>query len=208
MGIYYCVYLTIYKGGKMPPFYIGSSSTQRLRSGYIGSPASKSYKKIFKQEKIENRHLFKTRIISTHHSREDAYIKEKLLHEKLQVHLNPMYINQHIAYSNHYTPRTTPFTDSHKRNMSAAAKLRLQKYGPNRGRLGKTIDETQRIKHSMAQLKRFADQTQRQILSEIRKQKLASGEIIHNRKGRTLSDETKAKIRNSLLRRRQNTKNE
>jgi hypothetical protein len=33
----FAVYLTSYKGNKLPPFYIGSSSVSALNSGYHGS---------------------------------------------------------------------------------------------------------------------------------------------------------------------------
>ena len=31
----YCVYLTIYRGNKLPPFYIGYSSINKIKAGYI-----------------------------------------------------------------------------------------------------------------------------------------------------------------------------
>ena len=30
----YCVYLTIYTGNKLPPFYIGSTSLKKINKGY------------------------------------------------------------------------------------------------------------------------------------------------------------------------------
>ena len=59
----YCVYLTIYIGSKLPPFYIGSSSTKKIEKGYHGSVSSAEYKDIWRSEIKENPHLFKTFII-------------------------------------------------------------------------------------------------------------------------------------------------
>jgi hypothetical protein len=36
----YCVYLTIYKGNNLPPFYIGSTSIDKIDGGYHGSVMS------------------------------------------------------------------------------------------------------------------------------------------------------------------------
>ena len=66
----YCVYLTIYIGNKLPMFYIGSSSINKvLTKNYYGSVTSKNYKDIFKQELKENKHLFDVLILSEHDTR-------------------------------------------------------------------------------------------------------------------------------------------
>lgn len=93
----YCVYLTIYKGNKLPPFYIGSTSIERVKSGYRGSVKSKKYKKIFEKEIYLNPQLFKTIIIASYYSRKKAQYKEKIFHEKLNVVKSDMYINMSIA---------------------------------------------------------------------------------------------------------------
>jgi hypothetical protein len=46
----YCTYLTIYSGNKLPPFYIGSTSVNRISNGYHGSVSSKRYKSIWLEE--------------------------------------------------------------------------------------------------------------------------------------------------------------
>jgi hypothetical protein len=61
----YCIYLTIYLGDKLPPFYIGSTSIEKVKKGYCGSVTSVKYKHIWKSELKHNRHLFKTYIIPT-----------------------------------------------------------------------------------------------------------------------------------------------
>jgi hypothetical protein len=66
-------------------------------SGYRGSVKSKKYIKTWKQELRASPELFSTKIISRHSSRKEALLKEKLLHEKLNVVNNELYINESIA---------------------------------------------------------------------------------------------------------------
>lgn len=72
---HYCVYLTIYRGDKFPPLYIGSTSIKRLNEGYRGSVKSIKYQKLWKQEQKQNPHLFETKILSTYFTREEALIR-------------------------------------------------------------------------------------------------------------------------------------
>jgi hypothetical protein len=87
----------MYSGNKLPPFYIGSTSCQRLDSGYIGSVGSKKYKKIWLSEKRNNPELFVVKIISKHNTRTEALERERDLQVKLNVLRNPLYVNQSIA---------------------------------------------------------------------------------------------------------------
>lgn len=96
----YCVYLTTYIGNKLPPFYIGSTSTKKINSGYRGSVASKKYAYIFKKELINNPHLFKTKVISLFETRKEALIRENEIQHKLNVVRSPLYINQSFASVN------------------------------------------------------------------------------------------------------------
>jgi len=99
MGIY-CVYLTIYSGNKLPPFYIGSSSLKRIENGYKGSVSSEKYFKIWKEELRQNPNLFKTIIISKHKTRKEATKKENKFQKLLNVVSSTMYINMAFASSN------------------------------------------------------------------------------------------------------------
>lgn len=96
----YCVYLTIYRGSKLPPFYIGSSSIKKIKSGYHGSVSSREYKNIWLEELKENPNLFQTKIISTHNTREEAVEKENYFHHKLNVVKNSLYTNKWYAVPN------------------------------------------------------------------------------------------------------------
>jgi len=56
----YVTYLVTYTGDKLPKFYIGSTSEEKVLSGkYFGSVSSKKYKNIFLDEKKKS-----SRIIS------------------------------------------------------------------------------------------------------------------------------------------------
>ena len=96
----YCVYLTIYRGSKLPPFYIGSTSVLKIDNGYHGSVSSKKYKHIYQNELKNNPDSFKTVIISKFKSRAEALIKERILQIYLNVVKSPMYFNMSIASPN------------------------------------------------------------------------------------------------------------
>ena len=96
----YCTYITFYRGNKLPPFYIGSTSVDLVSSGYRGSVSSKEYKTIWKSELKENPQLFKTKIISTHEDRKDALAKEEKLHKSLNVVKSSLYVNKSTANIN------------------------------------------------------------------------------------------------------------
>lgn len=89
----YCVYLTVYRGNKLPPFYIGSSSVSKVDNGYRGSVSSARYKKIWKHELKNNPDRFKTKIIKTFVTRQDALDWEYKIQKKLAVVDNQLYCN-------------------------------------------------------------------------------------------------------------------
>jgi len=93
----YCTYLTVYKGNKMPPFYIGSTSVKRVYGGYKGTVLSAAYKEVWNEELKHRDELFETKIVSVHDSRKDALDKENKLHIQLGVKDNNLYINKAVA---------------------------------------------------------------------------------------------------------------
>jgi hypothetical protein len=99
----YCVYLTTYKGSKLPPFYIGSSSVEKVNNGYHGSVCSREYKSIWKQELAHNPHLFETKIISTHNDRKEATLREREFQKKVDAVKSPLYINKSYAAYDSFT---------------------------------------------------------------------------------------------------------
>jgi len=102
MSNIYCTYLTCYSGHKLPPFYIGSSTVQKVENNYHGSVESKKYKPIWKRELKENPHLFKTQIISLHETVEESREKELKFQRALNVVESTLYINQSYASVNGY----------------------------------------------------------------------------------------------------------
>lgn len=99
----YCVYLTIYRGIRLPPFYIGSSSVEKVQTGYHGSVCSNEYKSIWKSELRFNSNLFETKIISIHSNRKEATLKEHTLQKKVDAVKNPLYINKSFAVYDGFT---------------------------------------------------------------------------------------------------------
>jgi hypothetical protein len=122
MSIYkYCVYLTIYYGNKLPPFYIGSSSLTNIAKGYNGSVCSIKYKDIWKSERKINPALFKTKIISTHYTRKEAYCKEEKIQKQLNVVKSPLYINCSFAIER-FDNTGISLSVEHKLKLSNVAK--------------------------------------------------------------------------------------
>lgn len=99
----YCTYNTIYTGDKMPPFYIGYTTVDKIKNGYHGSVASKKYKFIWKEELKNNPHLFETTIIDVYDTKEEAVAAERTLLESVQAHKNPLYVNMSIGGRYFYT---------------------------------------------------------------------------------------------------------
>jgi hypothetical protein len=96
----YCVYLTIYFGNLLPKRYIGSSSVKRVKDGYNGSVSSIAYKEIYEQEQLNNKSLFKTRILSIHDTREGAFAEELRLQTKYNVVEDKRFMNMSVAIKN------------------------------------------------------------------------------------------------------------
>lgn len=102
----YVVYLTRYNGELLPRWYIGSSVEERILKGYNGSVTSKKWITIYKQEQQENKHLFKTRILSYHETRKEALYEELRVQKMHQVRNNNKYFNESYASKNGYFGHT------------------------------------------------------------------------------------------------------
>lgn len=96
----YVVYLTMYSGDKLPKWYIGSSYEEKILKGYNGSVRSKKYKEIYDVEQHLNKHLFKTRILSYHLTREEAVKEELRVQQIHKVMTNHKYVNESYATIN------------------------------------------------------------------------------------------------------------
>lgn len=111
----YVVYLTKYKGDKLPSWYIGSSNIDKIKNGYNGTILSKKYKEKYDKEQKENKHFFKTRVLSYHKTRQCALDEELRLQKKHNVVKNKDYINESYAQVNGFFGRT--MTKEEKKSM-------------------------------------------------------------------------------------------
>lgn len=138
-----CVYLTTYRGNKLPPFYIGSGWDVKIQKGYKGSVASAKYKHTWKQELITNPHLFKTVILFTCETREEAYKRENELQIKLDVANNPLYVNQYIQGITHSATTRKKISDTLKgknyTSIETRVKAGAKRTGIKRTNLAKPI---------------------------------------------------------------------
>jgi hypothetical protein len=110
----YCVYHITYSGDKLSPKnnsniipsnYIGSSTIDSIKSGYMGSIKSKIYKNIWKSELKTNPHLFSIEIISYHETRPSATYKELQIQKIFNVVKNPLFVNMAYAAPNGFFGR-------------------------------------------------------------------------------------------------------
>ena len=96
----YCVYITYYKGDKLPPKYIGSSSLEKIENGYRGSVYSSEYRETWENELKNNPHLFETKVISKHETRKSALDEELRLQKENNVVRSDEWMNKSYAIPN------------------------------------------------------------------------------------------------------------
>jgi hypothetical protein len=182
VAVIYVVYLTAYSGNLLPPFYIGSTSMGKIHAGYNGSVTSIAYGSIWKNERKDHRHLFRTVIISEHDSRQAALDAERRLHEMLDVVNSPLFINQAIA-------GVHPRNSGRGRKMSDKTRAALK--AANTGRK-QSEDAREKMK--------VAWESRRQTpVSEETRGKLSAAH--KGRKRKPMSEETRKKISASTKRR-------
>lgn len=96
----YCVYLTEYSGSRLPRFYVGSTTCDKIAKGYRGSVASKEFRNVWAEEVTNNPHLFRTIILSTHETRKEALDAEFEWQSRNNVVLREDYINKSLCRKN------------------------------------------------------------------------------------------------------------
>lgn len=179
----YCTYLTVYSGNKMPIFYIGYSSVEKVLNGYRGSVSSKKYKHIWLEELQNNAHLFKTKILTRHTSRKEAAEKEATLHKSLCVHKNELYINQVAGYGTfHY--------DCTGKNNYWYGKSRSGKDNPM---FGRTHKESSREKMSKSGIGKHAQPKTEEFKKTMREHYV--GKTFEERFGTEYAEQIKQKLR-------------
>jgi hypothetical protein len=81
----------------MPPFYIGYTTEAKILKGYNGTVTSKRYKAIWQQERRDHPELFKTVILSSHVTDQEALQHEEFIQRFFDAPNNPMFINMAIS---------------------------------------------------------------------------------------------------------------
>lgn len=118
----YCTYITIYSGNRLPPFYLGATTIERIQKGYRGSVRSKRYQQIWDDEVRYNAKAFKTKIIKIYNSQQEARDAERRLITGLNAVLNPLYINL-----GNFPHIPQPYCDEKERSRrSASAKAQWE----------------------------------------------------------------------------------
>ena len=110
----YCTYLVTYSGDKLPPFYIGSTSKEKIAKGYFGSVSSKKWKDIYKEELSKFPEKFKIQILETFSSRKDALEAELKLHIENNVVKSDQFINEALATVNGFFGMSVRGKDNHR----------------------------------------------------------------------------------------------
>lgn len=194
----YCTYLTIYRGNKLPPFYIGYSSVNKVMNGYHGSVKSRKYKNIWENELKESPQLFYTRILSEHDTIGEAKAKETKLQKYVNAHKNPLYINRNIAGESFYLEHHSEETKARLSRRHSSKETR------------KKISENNCMKNPLIRAKvakihigkKRTEETKEKIRQKAigRKHSEEAKRLISNQnKGRHLSEETKNKISKSKM---------
>ena len=142
----YCTYITLYRGNKLPPFYIGYSTVEKvINKNYHGTVSSQKFKSSWQNELSTNPHLFTTKILSYHSTIKDAKSQETYLQKFFNVAKNPMYINEHVQGENFCCDRTGSTA-----SVETKEKFRLARLGKSSGMKGKTLSDTHKAAISKA----------------------------------------------------------
>jgi hypothetical protein len=211
----YVTYLIIYCGEKLPPFYIGSTSLNKIENGYRGSVRSKKYSEIFKRELKDNFDLFNVLIFSKHINRKDAYETELKLQKYFNVVKSKYFYNQALASAGgmagmDISGKNNPMYG--KKHSEEAKRKISEKRGHDKRynitdkhkeitritHLGKIVSEETRKKLSEAGKGRIVNEETKQLLREKNGGFLVSEEtrkkISKGNKGKIISEETRKKI--------------
>jgi hypothetical protein len=174
----YRIYLTTYKGNKLPPFYVGSTSDSKLQRGYRGSVASKQFGPVWRAELKSNPQLFRTQVLSSRYeTRIEAYEAEDRLLRQLDVVRSELYVNLRCAaglghhprgeescrYKQTHTPEARAKISATHRGKIISEKHKLQiskKLG------GRTLPELHRRRISASMVDHVVSSEARQKMSE------------------------------------------
>jgi hypothetical protein len=176
----YCVYFTIYKGNRLPPFYIGSAPVSKINRGYRGSASSAQWGKIWKSELKENPHLFVTFIIPGQYAPTPKEILDlELKWQKLfDVVQDPDFVNQAYAKAGFCSSPESArkAVETRKRNgrLVITEETRRKIGAANRGRKLPPVKPETARKISIANTGKKRTEETRERLSESQKGKKRS----------------------------------
>jgi hypothetical protein len=112
-----------------------------LERNYVGSPTSKEYSEVFRTERKNNPHLFKTVILSHHADKTSATEREHFLLSHFNAKDNPMYINKSNSGKNYYGSNPKFGKDNanygNKYSIETRRKLSIANKGKNNPMWGK-----------------------------------------------------------------------
>lgn len=121
----FIVYLTIYDGDKLPPYYIGSTSIEKYEAGYTGSVKSLKYGDAYYSEKDTNPNSFDTIILETTDTRKHALELELFWQKRVGAVKSSEYFNQSYAIKDGFCGMDT----------SGENNPRFNKYPPSKGKI-------------------------------------------------------------------------
>lgn len=150
----YCVYKTEYLGNNLPRYYIGSSSVEKIKSGYYGSVSSLKYKKIWENE---DKSLFKVEILEVFDSRKKALQRELEIQKELNVVESNEYVNMSYAQPDGFFGMDT----SGKNNPMYGKKRKGEKH-----KGGENISKALKVKYTTSEWGKKQKQNSSKRLSE------------------------------------------
>lgn len=166
----YCVYITFYKGNKLPPYYIGHTNIDKINKGYCGSVKSKKYKNVWNQELINSKHLFVVKILKHFENKNDALFYEEYLQRKYAVHKNPMYINmaitnkKFVCTDHSYASKRMKKDNPNKNGMSEEHKRKISEANKGKKMNKEAIEKMRQTKIGKKQSKEHTEKVRKALL--------------------------------------------
>jgi hypothetical protein len=199
----YVIYWTVYLGKKFPRNYIGSTTLERHKSGYLGSVKSSKYREIWNAEIRENPHLFRSYIIEYVEGDKASLLeRESWWHDRYHVAVNPLFVNMSHAKKKFFSTsesaikaaQTRASRGTDKRSAETREKIRQK-------RLQNPQSEKSKILNRQKHLgKKHSDETKLKI-SMLKKNMSVETrmKMSQSRIGRKVSNETRQKQREKSL---------
>jgi hypothetical protein len=151
--------------------------------------SSKEYAKVWKEERVINPHLFKTKILRVYETAKEAHQNELKLQKFFNVHKNPMFINKAIGLMCDHTHRLESGTH-HFQNSEVQSKINKKRLANGTHYFGDS--EKQREFSAKAKSVEGFHEKQSAVCSKTNAKLIAEGK--HNLQGEEASKRVKALI--------------